>query len=279
MEEKKQEEEEEEASGDGGSIKESTLRYNKVHPRKPSALFAPTLPPRLSPGSSSITPSNLLCSSTLLIFPSVLGERPFLLPRRLRWLYREWLYLAVGDSKRDEEEEEEEVAGLGARRGEEEKSERVEEVLPCDGKFKNLSTRCRTTRGNFIISAVCAKERESGGEKRRGCRRRRRRGGGDGGDEDDEGDEGDEGGSTNYTANGDIAFINSFAVATRGSERRNFVRRPGAPARTIRTGIARSADKAPVIDAPRELKTLRCRIIREGLFDTLPEVLAFFTLI
>lgn len=96
-------------------------------------------------------------------------------------------------------------------------------------------------------------------------------------DEDD--DEGDEGGSTNYTANGDIAFINSFAAATRGSERRNFVRRSGAAARAIRTGIARSADKAPVIDAPRELKTLRCRIIREGLFDTLPEVLAFFTLI
>lgn len=40
-----QEEEEEEASGDGGSIKESTLRYNKVHPRKPSALFAPALSP------------------------------------------------------------------------------------------------------------------------------------------------------------------------------------------------------------------------------------------
>lgn len=31
-----------------------------------------------------------------------------------------------------------------------------------------------------------------------------------------------------------------------------------------------------MIDAPHELKTHRCRIIREGLFDTLPEVLAFF---
>lgn len=44
----KEQEEEEEASGDGGSIKESTLRYNKVHPRKPSALFAPALLPLFS---------------------------------------------------------------------------------------------------------------------------------------------------------------------------------------------------------------------------------------
>lgn len=44
-EKEQEEEEEEEASRDGGSIKESTLRYNKVHPRKPSALFAPALSP------------------------------------------------------------------------------------------------------------------------------------------------------------------------------------------------------------------------------------------
>lgn len=79
-EEEKEKEKDEEARGDGGSIKESTLRYNKVHPWKPSALSTPALS-HLSPGSSSITPSNLLCSSTLLIFPSVLGERPPLLPR------------------------------------------------------------------------------------------------------------------------------------------------------------------------------------------------------
>lgn len=36
----------------------------------------------------------------------------------------------------------------------------------------------------------------------------------DDGDDDDDGDSND-GGSTNYTANGDIAFINSFAAATR----------------------------------------------------------------
>lgn len=31
-----------------------------------------------------------------------------------------------------------------------------------------------------------------------------------------------------------------------------------------------------MIDAPHELKIHRCRIIREGLLDTLPEVLGFF---
>lgn len=55
--------------------------------------------------------------------------------------------------------------------------------------------RCRTTRENFIISAA------------------RARGDGDVVDDDDDGD--GDGGSTNYTANGDIAFINSFAAATR----------------------------------------------------------------
>lgn len=93
---------------------------------------------------------------------------------------------------------------------------------------------------------------------------------------DDDGD-GDDGGSTNYTANGDIAFINSFAAATRRAEGRNFVRRSSGTTRAIRTGVARSSDKRrAVIDAPHELKTHRCRIIREGLFDTLPEVLTFF---
>lgn len=53
--------------GREGGIKDSTLRYNKVHPWKPLPL------PSLLHGSS-ITPFNLLCSSTLLIFPSVLGD-------------------------------------------------------------------------------------------------------------------------------------------------------------------------------------------------------------
>lgn len=39
-------------------------------------------------------------------------------------------------------------------------------------------------------------------------------------DDDDDDNDGDsnDGGSTNYTANGDIAFINSFAAATRGAK-------------------------------------------------------------
>lgn len=47
---------------------------------------------------------------------------------------------------------------------------------------------------------------------------RARRDGERGGDSDVvdvDDDDGDDGGSTNYTANGDIAFINSFAAATR----------------------------------------------------------------
>lgn len=75
-------------------------------------------------------------------------------------------------------------------------------------------------------------------------------------DVDDNDDDGDDGGSTNYTANGDIAFINSFAAATRRAERRNFVRRSSGTTRPIRTGVARSPDKRrAVIDAPHELKT------------------------
>lgn len=51
------------------------------------------------------------------------------------------------------------------RREEKERASGWEAVLPCDGKFKNLSTRCRTTRGNFIISAVRAGESEREGTR------------------------------------------------------------------------------------------------------------------
>lgn len=37
-------------------------------------------------------------------------------------------------------------------------------------------------------------------------------------DNDDNDGDSNDGGSTNYTANGDIAFINSFAAATRGAK-------------------------------------------------------------
>lgn len=117
--------------------------------------------------------------------------------------------------------------------------------------------------------------REREGRNERGSERR----GDDVVDVDDDDDDGDsdDGGSTNYTANGDIAFINSFAAATRRAGGRNFVRRSSGTTRAARTGVARSSDKRrAVIDAPHELKTHRCRIIREGLFDTLPEVLTFF---
>lgn len=109
--------EEKGAGGGGGSIKESTLRYNKVHPWKPSALFAPAFS-HFSPGSSSITPSNLLCSSTLLIFPSVLGELPPPLPRRPRWLYRESSRRGVVSEKKRKKS-----GAEGAGRGEEERRE------------------------------------------------------------------------------------------------------------------------------------------------------------
>lgn len=115
--------------------------------------------------------------------------------------------------------------------------------------------------------------REREGRNKRGSERR----GDDVVDVDDDDEDSDDGGSTNYTANGDIAFINSFAAATRRAGGRNFVRRSSGTTRATRTGVARSSDKRrAVIDAPHELKTHRCRIIREGLFDTLPEVLTFF---
>lgn len=104
--------------------------------------------------------------------------------------------------------------------------------------------------------------------------RRKERRGEEGGDDVvdvDDNDDGDDGGSTNYTANGDIAFINSFAAATRRAKRRNFVRRLSRTSRAIRTGVARSRldKKRLVIDAPHELKTHRCRIIRERGSTTL----------
>lgn len=113
-------EEKEENRGGGGSIKDSTLRYNKVHPWKPSA--HPALPtiPRFSLGSTSITPFNLLCSSTLLIFPSVLGDRasPSPNPRsNVCWLYRElsrWCW----EPKEEEEKETRLGEKEGSRKGE-----------------------------------------------------------------------------------------------------------------------------------------------------------------
>lgn len=42
----------------------------------------------------------------------------------------------------------------------ERQNKRVGGGSSCDGKFKNLSTRCRTTRGNFIISAARARGKE-----------------------------------------------------------------------------------------------------------------------
>lgn len=124
-----------------------------------------------------------------------------------------------------------------------------------------------------LLLAPRARAREREGRKKRGSERR----GDDVVDVDDDDGDSDDGGSTNYTANGDIAFINSFAAATRRAEGRNFVRRSSGTTRAIRTGVARSSDKRrAVIDAPHELKTHRCRIIRERLFDTLPEVLTFF---
>lgn len=130
--------------GREGGIKDSTLRYNKVHPWKPLPL------PSLLHGSS-ITPFNLLCSSTLLIFPSVLGDPATLSCLRhssLPPLQLACIYIYISG----------EGGGRGGRRGEETGKRVGRGVLPpqglsCDGKFKNLSTRCRTTRGNFIISA------------------------------------------------------------------------------------------------------------------------------
>jgi len=88
-------------------------------------------------------------------------------------------------------------------------------------------------------------------------------------DDDDDDDDDDDGGSTNHTANGDIAFINSFAAATRPPADEVLSAARPRRARAARTAIARSSDKTLVIDAPRELKTHRCRIIRERGSSTL----------
>jgi len=82
-------------------------------------------------------------------------------------------------------------------------------------------------------------------------------------------DDDDYGGSTNHTANGDIAFINSFAAAIRPPAGKVSSAARARRARAARTAITRSSDKTLVIDAPRELKTHRCRIIRERGSSTL----------
>lgn len=59
-------------------------------------------------------------------------------------------------------------------------------------------------------------------------------------DDDDDGDSKD-GSSTNYTANGDIAFINSFAAATGGAKEEILSAVRARRRARFRTGIARSS--------------------------------------
>lgn len=81
--------EEEEKARDGrGSIKESTLRYNKVHPWKPSALFAPALLALLSWQQQHYA-IQLTLFLNFINFSLGLGGTATPTTRRLRWLYRE----------------------------------------------------------------------------------------------------------------------------------------------------------------------------------------------